>query len=295
MAIAPTPTVVAAPGATLGEGPIWDEARQCLWFVDIKRHHLYRLDPQSEKLDRWDTPGEIGWALPTDEGDMLCGLQDGLYRFDPAGATFAYFRAVEPQRPGNRLNDATTDPAGRVWFGSMDNGERDPSGRFYRMRGGRIDAVGPGPVCITNGPAVAPDGRTIYFTDTLARIIYAADLDAGGEVGEPHLFVRFGEEQAGYPDGPTVDAAGNVWTGMFAGWSALCFDPAGELIETVRFPVANITKLAFGGPDFATAYATTASKGLSAAELAAQPDAGHVFAFKPRIGGVAPTLARLGD
>jgi sugar lactone lactonase YvrE len=51
------------------------------------------------------------------------------------------------------------------------------------------------------------------------------------------------------------------------------------------FPVANITKIAFGGPDLRTAYATTAAKGLSE-ERAAQPWRA-LFAFDPgcRAGG----------
>jgi sugar lactone lactonase YvrE len=43
------------------------------------------------------------------------------------------------------------------------------------------------------------------------------------------------------------------------------YDPSGRLIATIRIPVANITKVAFGGPDLRTAYATTAAKGLSEA------------------------------
>ena len=31
--------------AELGEGPLWDAGRQCLWFVDIMRGHVHRFDP----------------------------------------------------------------------------------------------------------------------------------------------------------------------------------------------------------------------------------------------------------
>jgi hypothetical protein len=79
------------------------------------------------------------------------------------------------------------------------------------------------------------------------------------------------EDGAGYPDGPVVDTDGCLWVGLFAGWGVRRYDPAGKLIGTVPFPVANVTKIAFGGPDLRTAYATTATKGLNAAERAAQP------------------------
>jgi sugar lactone lactonase YvrE len=41
-----------------------------------------------------------------------------------------------------------------------------------------------------------------------------------------------------------------------------------------------VTKAAFGGADRRTLYITSARKGLSAAELAAQPLAGGLFALR---------------
>jgi sugar lactone lactonase YvrE len=61
----------------------------------------------------------------------------------------------------------------------------------------------------------------------------------------------------------------------------------------VRFPVANITKIALGGEDGKTAYATTARQGLSADALAAQPLAGNVFTFRVDVGAAPVTPVRL--
>ena len=292
-ALATGPLRIAAEvGATLGEGPVWDAARQCLWFVDIKQQRLFRYDPADARCRQWRAPGDIGWALPTDAGDLLCGLADGLYRFDVDTAQFAFWRAVEPQSPGNRLNDACTDAAGRLWFGSMDNAETVAAGSFYRLADGALAVVGPGPMTITNGPALAPDGRTIYFTDTLARRIWRAPVDDHGAVGAANLFVEFTGE-AGYPDGPVTDAAGNLWTGMFGGAGAWCFDPSGVKRGFVAFPTANVTKLAFGGADLKTVYATTATKGLSAGQRAAEPAAGNLFAFDVAVAGCAVQPLRI--
>src|SRR3546814_5742729 len=96
--------------------------------------------------------------------------------------------------------------------------------------------------------------------------------------------VTFGDGM-GHPDGSITDAAGNVWVGCYAGWAARCFNPAGEEIAKVDFPTANITKLAFGCPDLATLYATSAHQEMSAEERAAQPLAGALFAFRPDVGG----------
>jgi sugar lactone lactonase YvrE len=58
------------------------------------------------------------------------------------------------------------------------------------------------------------------------------------------------------------------------------------LLQRVRFPVANITKIAFGGPDLRTAFATTARQFLTPEELERQPEAGDLFAFEVDVPGV---------
>ena len=50
-----------------------------------------------------------------------------------------------------------------------------------------------------------------------------------------------------------------------------------------------ITKIAFGGDDLRTAFATSARKGLDAAALAEQPEAGNVFALEAGVAGLAVT------
>src|SRR3546814_8047656 len=101
------------------------------------------------------------------------------------------------------------------------------------------------------------------------------------------------EDGAGHPDGATCDSAGNVWIGLFGGWGARCYAPDGTLLHHIEFPVSNVTKIALGGPDLKTAYATTAAKGLSEDELARQPLAGGLFAFTVEIPGVAANPVRI--
>ena len=284
-------TTACRVGAILGEGPVWDTSRQCLWFVDIKQHLLHRFDPADAALQSWLAPEQIGWALPAADGSLLVGVRGGLHRFDPAGGQFSLLQPVERHIPGNRLNDATADAAGAVWFGSMDDAELEDSGHIYRYADGRVLDSGLAPVCITNGPALSPDGRTLYHTDTLGQRIFASTLGSDGMPHDTRVFARI-EEGAGYPDGPTVDSEGCVWTGLFAGWALRRYDPRGRLLATVRLPVANVTKLAFGGADLTTAFVTTARKGLNSAELADQPGAGDLFTFSVDVPGLPVTAAQ---
>lgn len=280
------PTSICAVAATLGEGPVW--AYDALWFVDIKQQSIYRLDPDSGALQRWPVDAQIGWILPATDGGFIAGLQTGLHRFDPADGSLTLLAAVEADLPGNRLNDACSDPSGRLWFGSMDDGEAAPSGRIYRADARGIAAVADG-ISITNGPAISPDGTILYHNDTLGGIIYASRIDADGALADTRIFARIAPDE-GYPDGPVVDGEGFLWVGLWGGWSVRRYAPSGALVATVRLPVANVTKIAFGGADLATAFATTAAKGLTPEQRAAQPLAGNVFAFDPGVRG-QPTAA----
>jgi xylono-1,5-lactonase len=275
------PACIWSIGAELGEGPVWSGG--VLWFVDIKQHQIHRFDPDCTARESYAAPAAPGFVAPLHTGLFIAGLKSGLYTFNPLNGSFALRHLVEADRPGNRLNDSAVDARGRLWFGSMDDGELQPSGRLYRLDDTGPCAMDDGYV-ITNGPAFSPDGRVLYHTDTLRRTIYAFDLSTDGEISGKRVFVRI-EASAGYPDGPVVDADACLWVGLFAGWSARRYSPRGELLKTVRFPCANITKLAFGGPSLTTVYATTAWKGLSAEERARQPLAGGLFSFEADVPG----------
>lgn len=270
-------------GMTLGEGPVW--TGEALWFVDIKAHKVYRYLPQSGDLSTWTAPEQVGWVLPSIKGDMLAGVRNGVHRFDPETGVFTPLHNPEPHLTGNRLNDAATDAAGRLWFGSMDDGESKLAGHLYCFTNGECASVGLRPVAITNGPAITPDARTLYHTDTLGKLIWKVEIDQNGQLGKAKPFIQI-EDGAGWPDGSVVDAEGCLWVGLFGGWGVRRYDPDGALMSTVRFPVANITKIAFGGEDLCTAYATTAAKGLDAQARQEQPLAGHLFAFDPQVAGL---------
>jgi D-xylonolactonase len=278
-------------GAELGEGPVWVERDRALWFVDIKRQQIHRFNPADGAKRIWPAPEQVGFLFPTERGGFVAGLQSGLHHFDEATGAFGLIVAVEPQLPTNRLNDGVVDPQGRLWFGTMDNGERAKTGAFYCFADGKVTRTPIDGIAITNGPAVSPDGRLLYVVDTLKGTIDRADIGGDGTLGQRRSFVRINPKH-GHPDGPTVDAEGCVWIGLYAGWEAWRYSPAGELVERVRFPVANITKLAFGADDLRTAYATTARQMLSQEEIALQPRIGDLYEFRVDVPGVRSPLVR---
>ncbi|MGY2736266.1 SMP-30/gluconolactonase/LRE family protein [Sphingomonas sp. UYP23] len=259
--------------ATLGEGPAWID--EVLWFVDIKAGVLHRYDPVADARDSYVVGGAPSFVVPTVDGALLVGNRDGLHLFE--GEALAPPLATVSMPAHNRTNDATVDALGRLWFGTMDDAESRASGAVYLFDGSSISAVG-GECTITNGPAISPDGRHLYHVDTLAGTIHRFDIAADTLLRDGTLFATIASED-GNPDGVTVDSEGCVWVGLWGGWEARRYAPDGELLLRVALPCANVTKIAFGGPDLRTGYVTTARAGLSDAALAEQPLAGGLFAF----------------
>jgi sugar lactone lactonase YvrE len=289
-AIGSAPVALWEVGATLGEGVLWDAARQQVWFVDIKGRRLHCCAPDGSDRRSWDAPGQVSFVVRASDGGLVCSLEDGLYRFIEATGEFQPFVKVEADQPGNRFNDGFVDTEGRLWFGSMDDGESAKTGALYRFDGTNVVRMDDGYI-ITNGPAVSPDGRTLYHTDTLDKRVYAFDLAADGGLSNKRLFADITD--GGHPDGMAVDAEGFVWIAVFRGWRIERRDPAGRKVGELRFPCSNITKLAFAGDDLRTVYATSARKGLSAQELAEQPLAGALFTFRAETAGLPHHVLRL--
>ncbi|WP_267876244.1 SMP-30/gluconolactonase/LRE family protein [Massilia violaceinigra] len=140
---------------------------------------------------------------------------------------------------------------------------------------------------------MSPDGKTLYHTDTLGKKIYAFDVLPDGTATRKRLFIV--TQAPGHPDGMAVDADGGIWVAMFRGARIDRYNPAGELVGTIAFPVSNITKLAFGGADLRSAFVTTAWKGLSEDERAREPLAGGLFTFRTDTPGLAQHTISLQD
>ncbi|WP_426022421.1 SMP-30/gluconolactonase/LRE family protein [Brevundimonas sp. PWP3-1b1] len=272
-------------GAELAEGPVWDERRRSVWFVDIKGRTLHRYGIDRGDTQTWTTPDQTGFALPAADGALICGVRGGLYRFDPDDEEFSLIVRVEPDRPQNRLNDGFVAPDGSVWFGSMDDSEETVSGALYRFHRGRVTRHDDG-YRVTNGPAMSPDGRILYHNDTTQGRIYAFD-HADGVLTGKRLFAQTPGVGA---DGPSVDSSGVLHVGLFNGWGVARFSASGEPLEPIRLPVQTVTKAAFAGDDLCDLYCTTAWLG-NADKRSSQPGLGGLYRVRVTTPGLPQALA----
>jgi len=279
--------------AALGEGAVWSAADQALWFVDIKGQQILRYDPTTQVGRQWQAPDLVSFVLPEAGGGFVVGMPRQIAHFAPTTGVFTPIEILEGERDRNRLNDACVDASGRLWFGSMDDDEAERSGVLYCWHGAGRPVALDQDFVISNGPAHSPDGRTLYHTDTVRRTIYRFHVHDDASLSDKQVFIEI-EAGAGWPDGTCVDSEGCLWVALWEGWSVRRYSPQGKLLEIVSIPCAKVTKLALGGADLKTAFVTTASIGLSADELAAQPLAGGLFTFNVGVSGLRSRPLEIG-
>ena len=276
-------------GAVLGEGPVWDAARQRLWWVDIEKCELHRFDPATRDDRVWTLAVRSGFAVPTARGDFIIGAGRGLARFAPESGALTPFAGPEADVPDNRFNDAKCDPAGRLWAGTMAVSEAPELGSLYRVEAeARISRMVER-VSISNGLAWSRDGRTMYYIDSPTRRVDAFDFEpATGALANRRTVIEIAD---GFPDGMCIDEAGNLWVALWGGWGVVCFDPrTGEALAKIELPVEAVTSCCFGGAAWDELYITTASRDLDAGGRARQPLAGSIFIARGAGRGVPTDL-----
>jgi sugar lactone lactonase YvrE len=274
--------------SNLGEGPLWHAAEQRLYWLDLLQPAVYRFDPKTRKNEQLpaDIGTYVGGLVFRARGGWIVVKEDGISAVDPATGRREVLLHPEANLSGNWFNDCKCDRQGRLWTGSADRGEKDPTGNLYvvdaALRARRVDS---GIIC-ANGPAFSPDGKVCYFCDSYARRIFRYDVDpASGEVG-PRLPFAAVPDDAGYPDGMTVDAEGFLWNAHWDGWRVTRYAPDGSIDRVLDMPVPRPTAPAFGGPDLATLYITSASGGLGEQQLREAPLSGSLFACEPGVRGL---------
>lgn len=271
-------------GAVLGEGPVWVEREQALYWVDIPEKRVFRWS-EADGVRRIDTGAHICSLAPRARGGFIGAGYDGFLAIDFDAGRVDVIADPEPHLDANRFNDGKTDRQGRFWAGTMDRDEREASGSLYRLDADlRWTCVDTG-YLVTNGPAFSLDGRTLYHSDSALGRIYAFDLAEDGTATGRRLFAEFSEGQ-GYPDGMTVDAEDCLWIAFWDGWCLRRLAPTGECLTELPLPVQRPTSCAFGGPDLDQLFVTSATRGLDEKSLAMQPSAGGLFMLVPGVKGV---------
>jgi sugar lactone lactonase YvrE len=292
-------TKVDVPPCALGEGPIWSEREQRLYFVDIVAHRIHAYRPaargasSSDACETWQLDGFTGSLGECRSGGLIATLRDRLVRFDPARglASLEDLVVLERDRPGNRLNDGKVDPWGRFWVGSMQHDEKANNGRLWCVTAdGSARAFRDG-IGVSNSIAFDERRKRMYFADSMAKLIEHTTFD---DAHAPTTWQPLARTDKGGPDGSATDAEGFLWNAEWGASRLVRYAPTGEIDRVVEMPVTRPSCCTFGGPDYKTLFVTSARYLMSPDEDQRDVDAGSLYAIElDEVQGVPANLFAL--
>jgi sugar lactone lactonase YvrE len=277
--------LVADARTTLGEGPVWDDREQCVWWVDILGESIHRTDPLTGQDDTIPVGQMVGAVGLRRRGGLVAAVRDGFVAVDPSSGRIERLAGVEADRPTNRMNDGKVDPQGRFWAGTTDIDHRPGLGTLYRLDADlTVDSM-LADVTISNGLDWTADGTTMYFIDTPTRQVDRFSFEPStGSIGDRTRAISI-RPRAGEPDGMTLDAEDHLWVALWDGWAVERYAPDGNLELRVEVPAAQASSCTFGGPDLDMLFITTAQKEFPVGGKPDQPHAGGLFACRPGVRG----------
>ena len=270
---------------TLGEGTLWVKEHNSIYFVDIKKKRIHMLNIKNLKKKTIRVNKEIGFLAHVRKNIFILGLQGELRIVNLKTKKTIKSILVEKNLKLNRLNDGKTDPIGRLWFGTMDNLERNiEKGSLYCLDKNfnlkKIDTK----YMITNGPAFI-DVKNFYHTDSRKKTIYKIKVDKKLKISSKKVFKKFKKDE-GSPDGMTLDKKHNLWVGHYNGGCISVFNKKGKRIHRINLPAKNITNCAFGGKKNSELFVTSAIKGMKTSELKKYKFSGRLFKIQTNAIGI---------
>ena len=281
-----------------GEGCIWHPQSDSVFWTDINRGLLHRYSSANGSVETWSFGEPVtSVVLTSHEHLLVLVLGSRIVAWDTRACTVVEELYRLPEWPCVRCNDARVDPAGVLWFGTMQNNVRDDGttadvterrGALFSLAAGSQVKKWYDGFRISNTLAWSPDGGTMYFGDTLENTLYRGLFDpVNSRLGSREIF--FTGFDRGLPDGSVVDSEGCLWNCRYGGSCIVCVAPDGSIARKVETPVKNPTTCAFGRHNLSTLFFTAA-----AAVDEQPPDlTGSLFSLQMPVRGMPATPLRL--
>ena len=296
--VQPVAEIVADENNRNGESPVWDAARGRMLWVDNITGDIFAHDLATRATARLAAALPVcGLAINHDLRLVIAG-PEGILLWDDADGVSNVIAEFE----GLPLifNDITVSQRGDIYGGTFYWGANgmERHGKLYLIRRDGTAAVLDEGIALSNGLGFSPDGRVLYFTDTMDRKIYAYDVDVDTVlVSNRRAFVTVPREE-GLPDGLEVDADGYIWSALWYGGEIVRYDPEGTVERRIRVPAQQVSSIAFGGADLNELYITTAGEYWPSDKqpIAFDPAGamgGPLYRVRPGVCGRLPNIAQL--
>lgn len=281
---------IMAEGLGFPEGPVVCSDGSVV-VVELRNQKISRVSPDG-KITLFSNAGGGPNGLAVGPDGFFYHANNGGNRYvdgHPLGMgphpdyQFGYVQRIDPKTGDAKLlykeangrtlsapNDLVFDEQGGFYF--TDLGKRMPAhkvlgGLYYALPDGTKVVEVAYPILSPNGCGLSPDGKTIYVAETDTACLWAFDIVSPGKIKPAAQYASHSGRIIGGLAGKAkfdslkVLANGNIVVATLVEGCLTEFNPAGEVVRSIKMPDRYVTNLAFGGLDMCTAYITLSATG----------------------------------
>lgn len=270
----------------LGEGPVWDDRSQTLYWTDIERGEIHSYNESTGTLAVDERGGKVTSIALCESGKLLITRKAAIALYDPiSGQEKTLVRIAFPEKV--RFNDGKCDSSGRFYADSMDTEEKEEAGALFVLEADGSFREAASGFVLGNGLAWNAEGTILYLVDSTKKLVYRFDYcSVTGNVGNRQTAIHI-PDGMGVPDGMCIDSQGTLWIAHYYGARVTRWNPvSGELLESIPVPAGNVTSCCFGGRDMKDLYITTSGMNLPAGRREACHE-GSLFRIRTDVRGCA--------
>ena len=277
--------IIVKKRCVIGEGPIYNEQLNSVFFVDAPENKMYILDLIINRLTEKKVEKRCYAIAFGKKNEMIVSRDDGVFRLDNGTETPLYDMS---KHSIINANDMKVGPDGRIYVGTVSGLKKCVSdnidGKLYS-----IDKFGEVKIlldnlCVSNGLEWSMDEKRFYHTDSATGFIKEYDFDkqsgsitpTGRKVFVPGV------------DGFTIDKKDRLVVTRWDDKTVSFIDiDTLKIVEEDPVPCANPASCCFAGVDMKSLIIVTASyDGIDENNV----NAGHTFLQRRTIGGRKPYL-----
>ena len=161
-------------------------------------------------------------------------------------------------------NDLVFDEQRGFWFtdhGKAYNRVRDRGSLLYAMADGSMIRECAFPLEAPNGVGLSPDGKMVYFAETMTARVWRCDITGPGGELSPKRRCIAGLPGLQFLDSLAVDDEGHICVATILNGGITRISPDGEQIQHIPLDDRIVTNICFGGKHLRTAYVTLSNTG----------------------------------
>ena len=268
----------------IGEGPVWNDVEQRLYFTNGTGSEICMLDMASGKLTVLPVKVNCAAFCFDCENRLIVSRADGVFILGDDERTIPLYDTSRYEIL--YANDMKVGPDGRIYVGTQSRKRQkisdDIDGKLYSISpDGTVRVLLDG-LLLSNGLEWSMDETKFYHTDSDTKILREYDFDK--ETGD----IRATGRSINIPgvDGFTIDRSGTI---LAACWGqrhiALVDSRTLEVTGYIDTPCRIPASCGFAGPELDILAITTASLNVN---LEQDPNAGFTCLVRRDIGGRTP-------